>query len=203
MLGNPEASVTIIEYASLSCPHCAEFHNKVLPGLKEKYIDTGKVAFVFRPFPLNLPAFHGTVLAYCAGDKRFYNFLKVLFDTQESWAFHKNYLEMLSNIGKLGGIKPQDFDRCIEDKALEESILETKKHAANTLKLRSTPTFYVNGVQYEKSFRLEPFSQYLDELLPAEVEDKLVDNGEGDVPELKVESDEDSHEEDVNDADTH
>lgn len=165
VMGKEDAPVLMVEYASLSCPHCAHFHNKILPSIKEKYIDTGKVKFVFRPFPLNPPALHGTVLAYCAGDARFYNFLKVLFDTQDSWAFNKNYLEMLTNIGKLGGIKSDAFDKCLEDKDLELRILTMKQYAVNTLKLRATPTIYVNGEQFQDAIEVEPLSKFIDNAL--------------------------------------
>lgn len=165
VMGKEDAPVLMVEYASLSCPHCAHFHNKIFPSIKEKYIDTGKVKFVFRAFPLNPPALHGTVLAYCAGDTRFYNFLKVLFDTQDSWAFNKNYLEMLTNIGKLGGIKSEAFDKCLEDKDLEFRILTIKQYAVNTLKIRATPTLYVNGEQFQDAIEVEPLSKFIDNAL--------------------------------------
>ena len=178
VLGQADAPVFIVEYASLSCPHCAHFHNKVLPTLKKNYIETGKVKLVFRPFPLNLPAMQGSILTYCAGDDHFYNFLKVLFDTQDSWAFNKNYLEMLTNIGKLGGVKGDQFDKCLADKELEGKILSSKQYAVNALKVRATPTFFINGKLYEGEPDVGPLSSYIDELLagqetaPAEAEKK-------------------------------
>lgn len=177
VLGKEEAPITIIEYASLSCPHCAHFHNTVLPTLKEKYIDTGKAKLIFRSFPLDLPALKGTVLAYCAGNDRFYNFLKVLFDTQESWAFHKNYLEMLANIGKLGGVKADQFDKCMADKDLENKILEVKLKGAKDLEVNATPTFFINGKKFDGGRTVEEFSKDLDAMLAGENQDKSNDAG--------------------------
>lgn len=176
-LGKADAPVTIIEYASLSCPHCAHFHNTVLPSIKEKYIDSGKAKLIFRSFPLDLPALKGTVLAYCAGNDRFYNFLKVLFDTQESWAFSKNYLEMLANIGKLGGVKSEQFDHCMGDKALEDKILQMKLKGAQDMDIKATPTFFINGEKFEGTPSEEAFIKALDAALasdknPEETTDK-------------------------------
>lgn len=168
VLGDVNAPVTIIEYASLSCPHCAHFHTTVFPSLKEKYVDTGKVKFIFRSFPLDLPALKGTVLAYCAGKDKFYSFMKVLFDTQSSWAFQKNFLEMLANIGKLGGIKADQFDRCMEDKKMEENILEGKLKGANEMEVKATPTFFINGKKFEGGHTIQEFSLALDAALKGE-----------------------------------
>lgn len=172
VLGDMDAPITLIEYASLSCPHCAHFHNNLLPEIKKDYVDTGKVKFVFRSFPLDLPALKGTVLAYCAGESRFYAFLRVLFDTQESWAFQKNFLEMLANIGKLGGVKGEEFDACMDDKTLEEKILQTKLVGAKEMDVKSTPTFYINGEKFEKGRTAADFAKAFDAILnPVEVEE--------------------------------
>lgn len=168
VLGDAKAPVTIIEYSSLSCPHCADFSKNVLPGLTKKYIDEGKVKLVHRDFPLNEPAFRASLLAHCAGEKdqkRYFNFTKVLFETQENWAFHKNFLERLSNIGKLGGISGDTFDKCMEDKGLSDKILGMKQSAVKELDVNATPTFYINGEKYTNAYSVEAFSAAIDKQL--------------------------------------
>ncbi len=168
VLGDAKAPVTIIEYSSLSCPHCADFSKNTLPELTKKYIDEGKVKLVHRDFPLNEPAYRASLLAHCAGEKdqkRYFNFTKVLFETQENWAFHKNFLERLSNIGKLGGISGDTFDKCMEDKKLGDKILGMKQAAVKELDVNATPTFYINGQKYESAHDVEAFSAAIDKLL--------------------------------------
>jgi protein-disulfide isomerase len=124
VLGKANAKVTLIEYASLSCPHCAAFHNTVLPAIKREYIDTGKVRLIFRDFPLNEPALHAAKLAHCAGeqggDVAYFTMLQTLFETQQSWAFDQQFAGKLTQIAaaqKLDASKPE---KCRSDKSLEE-----------------------------------------------------------------------------------
>lgn len=165
VMGSDKATVTMIEYSSLTCPHCAHFSKDVFPEIKKNYIDTGKVVFIHRDFPLDEPALRGAMLARCAGGERYYTFLKVLFDKQESWAYQKNYLEVLGNIGKLGGISSEKFDGCMKDKKLEDAIVEGKLTGANTLGVSSTPTFFINGKEYKGANSAAYFTKILDEAL--------------------------------------
>jgi protein-disulfide isomerase len=165
MIGNKDAKVTIIEYASLTCSHCADFHKNTYPEVKEKYIDTGKVNFIFRSFPLDEPALRGSMLAYCSGEDKFYKFIDVMFTTQPNWAFNKNYLEVLANIGKLGGLNSDDFDKCMANSDLERKIIQKKFDAATILNVRATPTFFVNGNIYKGAHGFEYFSKVLDSTL--------------------------------------
>ena len=165
VVGDENAPVTIIEYASFSCSHCADFHNHTYQDLKTKYIDTGKVQFVFRSFPLNEPAARASMLVACAPDESKAKFIKVLFSTQNNWAFKKNFLEVLSNIAKLGGISQERFEQCIADSDLEHKITETRFYAAKVLEVRATPTFYINGTELSGAKNLEAFSKAIDEAL--------------------------------------
>lgn len=151
VIGNKNASVTIIEYASLSCPHCALFYSDAFPRLKADYIDSGKIKFVYRDFPLNQPALAAGILALCKvkdvnkdADK-YYNFIKVLFRTQESWAFVQDFSDKLKTIAKLDGMSDGKFESCIKDKNLQERILKSRLEAAQLLQISSTPTFFING----------------------------------------------------------
>lgn len=165
VVGDSKAKVTIIEYASMTCSHCADFQKNTYPEIKEKYIDTGKVRLVFRSFPLDEPALRASMLAYCAGPERFHKFIDVMFSTQPNWAMNKNYIEVLANIGKLGGVTGEEFDKCISNKALEEKIMQGKFDATTVLSVRSTPSFFINGVLYKGAHKFEYFAKVIDEAI--------------------------------------
>lgn len=168
VLGDKNAPVTIIEYASMSCSHCAAFHNSTFSDLKEKYIDTGKVKFVFRDFPLDEPGLRGAMMARCAGREgadKYVKFTKVIFNTQSNWVSKKNYLEVLANLGKLGGMKGEDFDACMADKKLEDSVVKSKYLGSKQLEIRSTPTFFINKEMHKGAKDLAYFSGVIDGLL--------------------------------------
>lgn len=145
VIGQADAPVTIIEYASLTCGHCANFHNEIYPQLKENYIDTGKVRFVFRHFPLNLPAVKGAVLIECLPRDKQEKFLKVLFKTYDKWGFSQDFNVQLKNIARVGGVSVDTFDACMENKALEDEVLAGRLAGSNVLKVESTPTIFLNG----------------------------------------------------------
>lgn len=165
VLGDKKAKVTVIEYASMTCSHCADFHKNAYPEVKEKYIDTGKIKFVFRSFPLDEPALRASMLAYCSGPDRFYKFIDVMFTTQPNWALSKNYLEVLANIGKLGGVSGNEFDKCMANNVLEKKIMQGKFDATTTLSVRATPTFFINGNIYKGAHNFEYFAKVLDDAL--------------------------------------
>ena len=164
-LGNADAPVTIIEYASLTCPHCADFHTDILPELKEKYIATGKVRLVYRDFPLDQQALNAAVLAHCAGPDRYFGFLDVLFETQESWAGADDHLAALKRLGKLGGLSEQQIDACFADQELADRILRTRLDAQNQYEISSTPSFVINGETYGGARGVDEFSEIIDPLL--------------------------------------
>lgn len=150
ILGDANAPVTIIEYASLSCPHCAQFHRYALPAIKSKYIETGKVKFVFRNFPLNQQALVGAMITKCHANSnnndanKYYDMIKLLLKTQDSWAFSSNFIDKLRAIVKLNGMSNQTFEECLLNKELQESILEKRMEAARSLNIKSTPSFFIN-----------------------------------------------------------
>lgn len=145
IIGSANAPVTIVEYSSLTCPHCAHFNTDVLPKIKASLLDTGKAKLVQRDFPLNEPALKGAMLIKCAGKERATAFVEVLFATQRNWAFEDDFLENLKQIASVGGMSEERFDVCMADKAIEEAVLQERKLAADVLKVESTPTFFVNG----------------------------------------------------------
>ncbi|MCW0235827.1 MAG: DsbA family protein [Ferrovibrio sp.] len=145
VLGKAEAPVTIIEYASLTCPHCAAFHADVLPALKTEYIDTGKAKLIFRDFPLDQLAFAGAVLARCGGPEKYYTYLNVLFAQQRQWAGSPDPKAALTQIGRLGGVSAEQFDKCLADKPLGDYILNSRLEGNQKFNVNSTPTLIING----------------------------------------------------------
>jgi protein-disulfide isomerase len=165
ILGDPNAPVTIIEYASLTCPHCAQFHNEVLPDLKERYIAPGKVRLIYRDFPLDQVALAAAALAHCAGPDRYFSMLDVMFETQSSWARANDPITALKRLGKLGGLSEEKMQACLTDEALTDGILQTRLEGQNQYDIGSTPTFVIDGKTYSGSRDVEGFSELLDPLL--------------------------------------
>jgi len=163
-IGAEDAPVTIIEYSSLTCPHCAAFHNEVLPDLKKQYIDTGKVRMIFRDFPLNEPAVDAAVLAHCAGDERYTGFLDVLFQTQPNWSSAANPREALKQLGKLGGLSDSEMDACFNDETMQNAVLQARLDGSNEHEVRSTPTFVINGEVYPGNRPIDEFAEIIDGL---------------------------------------
>ena len=164
-IGDPNAPVTIIEYSSLSCPHCAQFHADVLPGLKERYVDTGKVRFVFRDFPLNQSAVDAAIVAHCAGPDRYVGFLDVLFQTQESWSTADDPRGALKQLGKLGGLSNEQMDSCLADESMVNGVLQSRLDGQNEHGVQSTPTFVIGGETYPGSRSVDDFAAIIDPLL--------------------------------------
>lgn len=165
ILGDPKAPVKVIEYASLSCPHCANFHAETFPELQKRYVDTGKVVFIFRHYPLNEPAFRGAMLTECVGEEKFYTFLKVLFNTQSKWAFSADYVDNLRSIAAVGGVNAETFDACLADKKLEERLIAGVSWASKDLRVTSTPTLFINGEKVESSRSIDDLAKRIDSYL--------------------------------------
>jgi protein-disulfide isomerase len=149
--GNKDAPIVMIEYASLSCPHCATFHREAFERLKTEYINDGKLQFIHRDFPLNQPALLGAMIAVCDSEnsgadksKKYYSFLRALFKTQDAWAFDEKFSEKLESIAKLDGMSSQKFNSCANNIDLQKQILTTRMQAARILTLQSTPSFFIN-----------------------------------------------------------
>jgi protein-disulfide isomerase len=161
VLGKADAPITIIEYASLTCPHCAHFDVDVLPKLKEKWIDTGKAKLVLRDFPLDEPALRAAMVARCAPPERFYPLVDTFFAQQEQWAMTRDYRAALEKLAKLGGISNKEFAACISDKKLEDQVAQSRLTAAQQLGVDATPTFFINGKKFDGAPTLEAFDQAL------------------------------------------
>lgn len=166
-IGKDNAKVTIFEYSSLNCPHCASFHHEVFKKIKAEYIDKGLVKYVYRDFPLNRVALAGSKLAHCAGKYRYFDFLASLFESQKVWAFNNSYMDSLLNIAKLGGISEDKFKECQEDKKLEDFLVKRAMDAATVLKIEATPNFFVNGEQVPGEVPYVKFKEILDKKLLA------------------------------------
>ena len=161
ILGNPGAPITIVEYASMTCPHCAHFADEVLPEIKKKWIDTGKAKLVLRDFPLDESALKASMIARCAPPDRFYAFIDTLFSTQEQWVMASDYQAALARLAKLGGMGKDEFDACLANKTLENKIVEGRLVASKQLDVNATPTFFVNGTKFDGVPTLEAFDKLL------------------------------------------
>ena len=164
-LGAADAPVTIIEYASMSCPHCATFHADTYPELKKRYVDSGKVRFVFREFPLNAPAFQASVLARCGGPSRYFGFIDVLFRELPVWAEAPDPLAELARIGRLGGISTEAFEACLQDERIAEGILGNRLAGEQEHGVSSTPSFVVNGRLLTGALDIAQFEGIIEPLL--------------------------------------
>jgi protein-disulfide isomerase len=168
VLGKADAPVTVVEYASMTCPHCAHFSKTTFPDFKTKYIDTGKVRFVFREFPLDELAAAAAMLARCIdkenGEKAM-AVIEVLFASQEKWAV-RNPLPQLQQITKQAGMSQQAFDECLKDQTLYNNILAMRERASKEYKVESTPTLFVNGKMIKGGVAIEELAKAIDPLLP-------------------------------------
>ena len=172
VMGDPDAPVTIVEYASLTCPHCATFHNEVLPELKAEYIDTGKVKLVFRDFPFDRFALTASMLARCTGPERYFPFLGVLFKQQQNWIGSGQPEEVLTNLKKLAGLAGMDdaaVTACLNNEALQEYIVNLRLTGNQEFGVESTPTLLINNEAYPGVRRSEERRGIIDPLLPAEM----------------------------------
>ena len=143
-VGDANAPIKIIEYASLTCSHCAHFHNDVYPELKSKYIDTGKVQFEFREFPLNDPALKATLTARCLPADKYESFVSLLFKTQDHWAGELDYMKSLAQNAKLAGMSDETFEACHSQGDLKLKVADVMQQAQDKYKVASTPTFIIN-----------------------------------------------------------
>jgi protein-disulfide isomerase len=166
-LGPADAAVTITEYASMTCPHCAAFDTAVFPKIKSEYIDTGKVRYVFREFPLDVKAAAGSMLARCIAKDdsgKYFAVVDLLFKQQNDWAM-KNTAETLGRIGKQAGLSQQAVEACLKDQALLDKIAADQKYASEVLKVDSTPTFFINGEKIKGEASFEAFDKVIKPLL--------------------------------------
>ena len=160
-LGDKNAPITVYEYASLTCSHCAAFSKETFPEVKKNYIDTGKVRWVLRDFPFDPVATAAFMLAHCAGPERYFGFIEVLFRTQEQWAFVDTPMEELKKIAKQGGFSDESFDACMKNQEIFNHVKAVAQRAAQTFNVRSTPTFFINGERVEGAIPYKDFDEIL------------------------------------------
>ncbi len=161
VLGPENAPNTIVEYASLTCTHCKHFHDTTWPQLKEKYIDTGKVRFILRDFPLDPLASAGFMLAHAAPNDKFYPMVDLLFDQQQNWAFVDNPVPALFNIAKQVGFTQETFELALKNQALLDAVNAIKDRGAKDFGVDATPTFFINGVKQPGALTLEEIEKLL------------------------------------------
>lgn len=165
-LGPAEAKVTVVEYASMTCGHCASFHKDVFPKLKEKYIDTGKVRFIMREFPLDNLAAAASMLARCAPEDKVYPMIDMLFHTQADWAYVQgNPVPKLFEISKQAGFTQETFDKCLTNQKLLDQINAQRARAADQFGVSATPSFFINGKKLQGAPNLETFEAMIEPML--------------------------------------
>jgi protein-disulfide isomerase len=162
VVGQKDAPITIVEYASMTCPHCAHFANVTFPKLKKKYIDTGKVKLVFREFPLDDLAAHASMLARCAGPDHYMAMVEALFQTQDGWAASDSEtqdMKALLGVARQAGMSKADFDKCMANQTLYNNIVKQRSRAANEFGVDSTPTFFIDGKRLGPDHEIADFDK--------------------------------------------
>jgi protein-disulfide isomerase len=165
--GPENAKVTIIEYASLTCSHCAAFHQQTYPELKKRYIETGKVRFILREFPLDPLATAGFMLARCDGEAKYYPIADLLFTHQRSWAFTEKPLDALRQMMRQAGFSQEKFDSCLKDQKLYDAVNAVKNRGIETFKVESTPTFFINGQRHAGNMSIDELEAIIKPMLDA------------------------------------
>lgn len=163
-LGDPNAPITIIEYASMTCSHCAEFHNKTYPDLKKNHIDTGEVKFIFREFPLDKLAMATSMLARCVDNEISMAFIEILFKNRDRW-ISENALNELKNFSKQAGLDSNEFDACLNNQQLLDDLIAGKEKAIEDYKINSTPSFIINGEVVSGNKPYSFFKSKIEEIL--------------------------------------
>jgi protein-disulfide isomerase len=164
MIGSDKAPVTVIEYASMTCPHCAHFEETTLPELKKRYIDTGKVRYVMREFPLDALAAAGFMLARCAGPDKYESVVETLFAKQPDWAVQQPIAPLMA-IAKQFGFTEESFNACLANQKVLDDIQAVRDHAVNKLGVNSTPTFFINGKRLVGDLSIEVMAKEIDPYL--------------------------------------
>lgn len=169
-LGPADAKCTIIEYASLTCSHCAHFHKETYPVLKERYIDTGKVRFTLREFPLDPLSTAAFMLSRCDGNDKYYPISDLLFDQQQNWAFVRkpqSPVDALEQLLRQAGFNKEKFEACLKDQKTYAGINAVKTRGLETFKVESTPTFFINGTKYSGALSIEELEKIIKPIIGA------------------------------------
>lgn len=165
--GSETAPVTVIEYMSMTCPHCQNFHMTTWPEIKKKYVDTGKIRFIFREFPFDPRSTAAFMLARCVGEDKWYPVVDLLFRSQATWARAQDGRQALQSAMAVTGMSQKDFETCLTDQALLDKVTAVA-NKGKELGVDSTPTFFINGKKYAGALALDEFSKLIDPLLPTE-----------------------------------
>lgn len=169
-LGPKDAKCTIIEYASMTCSHCAAFHKTTWPVLRERYIDTGKVRFTLREFPLDPLATAAFMLARCDGEAKYYPITDLLFDQQASWAFAQKSVspvDALQQVLRQAGFSKEKFEACLKDQKLYDAVNAVKQKGIDVFKVDSTPTFFINGERYTGEMTIDGMEKVIKPIIGA------------------------------------
>jgi protein-disulfide isomerase len=164
-LGDPDAPVKIVEYMSLTCPHCAAFHNETFEQIVTDYVDTGKVQFIVREFPFDPRATAAIMLARCAPEDQFFPMIEVLMQQQSNWARADDAAAALFDISKLAGFTQESFNACLTNQQLVDDVNAVRQKAAEEFGVDSTPTFLINGKRYPGNMSVDSMSALIDSLL--------------------------------------
>jgi len=166
-IGSPDAPVTLHEYSSLTCPHCAHFHTDALPDIKKNYVDTGKVRVVFHDFPLDNLALAASMIARCAGPKRSFELFDRLYHSQDTWARAEKPRAALVAIARFSGLTVEDVDQCLSSEELAQGIQSASQNAQDMYSINSTPTFILDGKKIQGALSYDDFKDVLDKALSA------------------------------------
>lgn len=161
VIGNKDAPITIIEYSSMTCPHCAAFHKDVLPTLKTKYIETGKVKYIVREFPLDNVAATAAMLARCVEPSKYLDFVDVLYTRQEDWAFKDQPLPELQKFARTAGFTEERFNSCVRDEKVLKHIEWVRNRGNKDFAVKATPSFFVNGKRIKGATTIQKFEEMI------------------------------------------
>tara|TARA_B100000676_G_C18044551_1_gene827059 strand:- start:463 stop:1110 length:648 start_codon:yes stop_codon:yes gene_type:complete len=165
ILGQSKAPIELIEYASLTCPHCAKFHNGPWVKIKKEYVDTGKAKLIYRDFPTDQLALAASMIARCAPKTRYFGIVKIMFETQDNWRNSQNPRQALANIGRIAGMSLETVNQCINSKVAYESVMRLREEGSKKFNIESTPTLIVNGEKIESGLKIEDYREIFDKLL--------------------------------------
>jgi protein-disulfide isomerase len=164
-IGKPDSKVTIVEYASMTCPHCKHFHEKTLPEITKKYLDTGKARLVLREFPFDPRAAAAFMLSRCSAEDKYYPMVSVLFQQQQNWAAADDAQAALLQIARLAGFSQESFQACLTNQKLLDDVNSVRERASKDFGVESTPTFFINGKKYSGALSVEEMSAIIDSML--------------------------------------
>ena len=168
ILGDKDAPLTIIEYASLGCSHCGFFHQEILPLIKEEFIDTGMVKLIFRDFPLDSRSMATAMIARCAPQQRYFGMISLFFSSREEWTKAEDALQAITNTARFGGIDKKTVNKCLENQELLDTITERAEEAKSNFGINSTPSFVIggeNGRKIEGVLSIDEFREIIKQAL--------------------------------------